>query len=235
MAHVLILRPEPDASALAERLKTAGHRPLVSPLLFTAACDWAMPVRPPAALALTSRQAAFAVAGRGALAGIAVYAIGPGTAAAAREAGLGPIVWTGDGRYERLLDALVAARPSPLLWLSGSEVRHDLPAQASALGLIATRAIVYRTVASALSDEAASALAGQSLDWALVTSPRLARQFADEIARLGLDIGALGLACLSETIASLLRPLAPRCLLVGDPPTLDGLLRAAQLIDGSRV
>jgi uroporphyrinogen-III synthase len=83
---LLLLRPEPGASASARRAAALGLRAIVAPLFTVRGLDWAAP--DPAgveAILLTSANAARH--GGSAFTGLRCYAVGEATAAAARLAG----------------------------------------------------------------------------------------------------------------------------------------------------
>ncbi|QCI78948.1 uroporphyrinogen-III synthase [Hankyongella ginsenosidimutans] len=166
--RVLILRPEPDGSRLAQRL--TGHDCIVSPLLEIVACKTPPPIPHPTTLALTSRQAA-APAFRPDWADTPLYAIGPGTAQAARDAGFTAVVHSGDGHALHLRDQLLEALPERILWPSGARIRYDLAAGLAPL--TAARWIVYEARPQTLTATAQAALANGAADWVLLTSPRL--------------------------------------------------------------
>lgn len=221
--RVLILRPEPDGSRLAQRL--AGHDCIVSPLLEIVPGDMPPPMDPPAAIALTSRQAA-QPAFRPAWARTPLYAIGPGTAQAARDAGFVRIAHTGDGHALHLRDALLAARPERILWPSGADIRYDLTAGLAPL--TAARWIVYDARPQPLTMHARAALTDGAIDWVLLTSPRLARLFAAQAT--GLDLSRTRLGCMSVAVARQVRALKSSEVRIGRLPTLDNLLFACALL-----
>jgi len=221
--RVLILRPEPDGSRLAQRL--TGHDCIVSPLLEIVACKTPPPIPHPTALALTSRQAA-APAFRPDWADTPLYAIGPGTAQAARDAGFTAVVHSGDGHALHLRDQLLEARPERILWPSGAHIRYDLAAGLAPL--TAARWIVYEARPQTLTATAQAALAGGAVDWVLLTSPRLGRLFAGQTT--GFDLSRTRLGCMSEAVARVVRPLGAGEVRVSRLPTLDNLLFACGLL-----
>jgi uroporphyrinogen-III synthase len=93
---LLILRPEPGATATAERARTMGLHPIMCPLFRVAPRAWDAP--DPAqfdCLALTSANAArHAGPALVTYAALSAFTVGDATAAAAREAGLTNIVIT---------------------------------------------------------------------------------------------------------------------------------------------
>ncbi|MBC7987264.1 MAG: uroporphyrinogen-III synthase, partial [Sphingomonadaceae bacterium] len=86
--NLLIVRPEPGASATAQRARTRGWEPLVAPLFAIAPLAWAP--RDPAAFDALLLTSANAVSHGGKALGkyreLPVYAVGAATAAAARAA-----------------------------------------------------------------------------------------------------------------------------------------------------
>jgi uroporphyrinogen-III synthase len=94
---LLVLRPEPGASATATSARGMGWSPVIAPLFTVRAVAWEPPVEQPQALLLTSANAArLGGGGLAALAALPVYAVGAATAEAARRAGFTRIV-AGDG------------------------------------------------------------------------------------------------------------------------------------------
>ena len=86
--RVLILRPEPGASATARAVAWAGHEAIVTPLFTMRPIAWTLPPGRFDAIAMTSANAA-RLGGEGlrALAHLPVFAVGAATADAARAAG----------------------------------------------------------------------------------------------------------------------------------------------------
>jgi uroporphyrinogen-III synthase len=107
MRRVLVLRPEPGASATVERARACGFKAIAKPLFEVEPIAWDVPEAASFdALLLTSANA-LRHGGEGlhALRGLPVYAVGDATAEAAREAGF-DIKGTGDAGVERLLGSL---------------------------------------------------------------------------------------------------------------------------------
>ena len=185
MTAVLILRPEPGASATAARAAALGLEPVVCPLFAIEALAWQVP--DPSgfdALLLTSANAA-AQAGPGldGLGHLPVLAVGEATAAAARAAGLS-VARSGTSDLAGLLDQL--DRPRRLLHLCGedrigSEGRHAI-----------VGCPVYR--ATAIAEPALPPTAGLL---ALVHSPRAGRRLGQLVA----DRSTLGIAAISAAAA----------------------------------
>lgn len=104
----------------------------------------------------SSRAAPYLAAALAALAPRApVYAVGPATADALRAAGV-EVAVVGDGGAASLAGAVEG---SPVLMVGAREAREELPAALRARGLVVTRVAAYDTVAAAVDDGAAWALA----------------------------------------------------------------------------
>jgi uroporphyrinogen-III synthase len=167
MRRVLVLRPEPSASATAAQARALGLEPVVIPLFEIEPIAWQAPE--PArfdALLLTSANAVRAGGEQlTALRGLPVHAVGEATADAAREAGF-DVASRGDAGVDRLLDSL---EPDlKLLHLCGEDRREGVHARQHITALV-----VYRSKAR---DGADLSAAGDAV--ALVHSPRAARRFS---------------------------------------------------------
>ena len=109
MKRVLVLRPEPGATATVDRARERGLDAVAMPLFEVDPVEW--PVPDPAefdGLLLTSANA-LRHGGEGlqALRALQVYAVGEATARMARETGF-DVTSIGEGGVERLLDAIDA-------------------------------------------------------------------------------------------------------------------------------
>ena len=188
MRRLLVLRPEPGATATVKRAQAIGLETLARPLFEIHPVDWQAP--DPAlidALLLTSASAVrFAGEQLNLLRALPVYAVGEATAAAAREAGLG-LAATGDGGVEALLSSIPAT--IKLLHLCGEDrkapetARHEI-----------TPVIVYRSV----DRQADLADVGDCV--ALIHSPRAGRRFAE----LTRDRSSIAIVAISADTADAL-------------------------------
>jgi uroporphyrinogen-III synthase len=186
MRRLLVLRPEPGASATVTRALELGLDAAAAPLFAVEPVQWEAP--DPAqfdALLLTSANA---VRHGGQqlqrLRGLQVYAVGEATAEAAREAGF-EVALSGDSG----VDALLAAMEPKLnlLHLCGADYREPQNAPQEV-----TRVIVYRVRALDAPD-----LLHASGAVALIHSPRAGRRFAELIA----DRGSIAIAAISAAAA----------------------------------
>lgn len=183
--RVLILRPEPGASATAARARALGLEPLVSPLFRIVPLEWDAPDASEfEALLLTSANAArHAGAGLGLFTSLPCYSVGEATAEAARGSGFERVIaGAGDGRAA--VAAMAEAGVRRALHLCGLD--HI------ALGhreLSIVRRIVYAAEPSGLVHPApADALV-------LLHSPRAASRFADlQPSRGNIRIAAISAA-----------------------------------------
>lgn len=122
MRPVVIVRPEPGASATAARAAALGLDARTVPLFAIEPVAWHVPDGAAYdALLLTSANAVrHAGPGLAALAGLPCHAVGAATAAAARAAGLN-VVAVGTARAQPLVDAMTSFGHHAILWLAGEE------------------------------------------------------------------------------------------------------------------
>lgn len=228
-AGVLVLRPEPGASATAARAHAMELGCIVAPLFTVHALGWQLP--DPAefdAVMMTSANAArLGGAGLTALRGLPLYAVGAATAAAARAAGFARVI-AGDEDVAALVPRAARDGVRTLLHLAGRE--HRAPV---ASGVVVTTRIVYASDAlAALPDIAAAALHRGAV--ALLHSPRAATLFASLLTAAGLDRDAIAIAALSPAVSAA-AGVGWRDAAIADMPTDDALLAAAaRLCDQDR-
>jgi len=186
MRRVLVLRPEPGASATVEKARRKGLDAIAIPLFEIEPVAWQAP--DPGgfdALLLTSANAV-RMGGDELmkLRGLPVHAVGEATAEAARGAGF-DIAAVGDGGVDRLLDSLDP--DLRLLHLCGEDRREPLKAPQSI-----TPVTVYRAMAIDRPD-----VSGASGAVALVHSPRAARRLAELVD----DRGSIAIVAISPAAA----------------------------------
>ena len=117
--RLLITRPQPDADELAAELERRGHRCLVAPLMTIVPTVSDLPLGGVQALLLTSRNGVRALAAASARRDVPVLAVGPGTAAAAEDAGFS--VEAGAGDVSALGSLVRAALKPGVFELGGSD------------------------------------------------------------------------------------------------------------------
>lgn len=182
MRPLVIVRPEPGASATAAAAERAGLVPLVMPLFQIEPVEWRMPDTSSLdGLLLTSANAVrFGGEGLGRLRDLPAYCVGESTAATARDAGFS-IAATGEGGIDALLELIPG--DLRLLHLCGTDRRRpNAPKQT--ISAVPVYRAAELTPPGSLSQLAGAVVA--------VHSPRSA-------ARLAVVADEAGLAC--ETIA----------------------------------
>ncbi len=226
--HVLVTRPEPQATRTAALLAERGHRTHIASLAVIE------PLRPelPAAAAVDAvlLTSANAVPALPAYLHLPVYTVGDATAAAARAAGATRVV-SADCDWVRLAALLQGPEGPPagarLLHLSGTAIAGDLAGAARAAGFSCERRAVYTVrPATELPPELRHLLAVGTLDAALFFSPAHAQiwcRLAAEAA-IGAKLGGIRAVCLSEAVAQPLRELDWRRVEVAVAPTLAALM-----------
>ncbi|WGH77691.1 uroporphyrinogen-III synthase [Jannaschia ovalis] len=189
-----ILLTRPDAASREVAAHLAGERIVISPLIEVAPFG-ALPADLPDLL-LSSRNAVAAYVALGGGPGRAAWVVGPGTAEAARAAGLSVRATAPDAAT---LAREVPVGTGPLLHLRGEVQRGDLAGDLRARGIPASDAVIYRQTPLALSAEALALLrAGPVL--VPLYSPRSAALFGDAVPPEAR--GNLRLVCLSRAVAA---------------------------------
>ena len=186
MRRVLVLRPEPGASATVAKARTMGLDAAAAPLFEIEPIAWEPPE--PAAfdgLLLTSANAVRSGGEQlASLRGLPVYAVGDATAQAARDSGF-DVASAGDAGVDRLLDSL---EPDlKLLHPCGEERREPHHARQAI-----TPVIVYQAKAIERPD-----LSDANGALVLVHSPRAGRRLSELV-----DVrGAIAIAAISPAAA----------------------------------
>lgn len=214
MKPLLVLRPEPGASATAERARTLGLDVRRHPLFVPRALPWTMPDGSFDALLLTSANAV-GLAGR--LPDLPAHAVGEATAAAAKASGLA-VQSVGSGGVADLLAGLPAGLR--LLHLAGEE--RILPAGTRQT---ITSVAVYRMEPLPLPP--ADLIEGSV---ALIHSPAAGRRISElEAARKTIRIAAI-----SPAAAAACGPGWDRCEAAAEPNDAALLSLAAKLCETER-
>lgn len=187
MRRLFILRPEPGASATADKARDLGLEPVVTPLFKVEPLAWELPEAASFdALLLTSANAVRCGGEQlQRLRGLPVHAVGQATADAAREAGF-DVASTGKDDVDRLLGSLEAEMK--LLHLCGEDRREPAEPRQEITPLP-----VYRSVP--IDDVRLEGLAGQV---AAVHSPRAATRLAELVE----DRFSVAVAAISAVAAS---------------------------------
>ena len=190
MRRVVVLRPEPGASATVERARSRGLEAIAIPLFEVEPVEWEVP-EPGGfdALLLTSANAVHhGGEGLQRLRVLPVYAVGPATADAARSAGF-DVTAAGDSDVDRLLGSIEPGLN--LLHLCG-EHRTEPTAAQQRISPVAVYSAKERDAPNV--SAAADAVA-------LIHSPRAGRRFAQLVDEAGLDRGSIAIAAISPAAA----------------------------------
>jgi uroporphyrinogen-III synthase len=184
MRRVLVLRPEPGASATLRRARELGLDAISVPLFEVGPVAWTAPDPTQFDGLLLTSANAIRHGGRQLerLRSLEVYAVGEATADAARQAGF-HVVFTGHSDVRGLLTSI---EPDlKLLHLCGADRRDpDGPRQEI------TRVVVYRS-----REIESPALARADGSIALIHSPRAGRRLAELTSeRSGITIAAISIA-----------------------------------------
>ena len=216
MRRVLVLRPEPDASATVERARERGLDAVAVPLFEVEPIDWDAPE--PASIDGVLLTSANAVRHGGEqlrrFRGLKTYAVGDATAAAAKDAGF-DLAAIGDSGVDRLLGSIGA--DLTLFHPSGEDRREPEKARQKI-----TAVAVYR--AWPINAPGLSASPGSV---ALIHSPRAGRRFAELVS----DRGGISVAAISDAAAESVGD-RWQAVEAADQPCEDALLAlAARLCD----
>jgi uroporphyrinogen-III synthase len=228
--RLLVTRPHEDAVSFAELLRARGHIPIVAPIMDVRPHDGPpIALEGVQALLATSANGVRALALRTRKRNVALYAVGPQTAEAAKSAGF-KTVHSAEGDSTALVE-FVADRADPakglLLHAAGAETAGRLRQALQAKGFKVETMVLYDAVpASELPDTAKDALRDGSLDGALLFSPRSAKTFATLTteAKLEASCGRLDAFCISPATAAALSPLSFARVSVAGAPNQDAML-----------
>ncbi len=192
--RIIVLRPQPGATATAQALRTAGYDPLVCPLFRIEQVGWT-PADANAYDALLVGSANVFRHGGPALADLKelpVYAVGGKTARMALDLGF-RVHGQGQGGLAALLPMLAEDGHLHILRLAGED-HVDLPSTRLAID---TR-IVYRSRALPMPNTLEEAL--QSPAVVLLHSARAAQHFAQLVDAAGLGRGHISLALFAPAL-----------------------------------
>jgi uroporphyrinogen-III synthase len=205
--RVLVTRPAGDAEALAEELRRRGHSPLLSPVMeIHLQAGPEVPLDGIQAVVATSANGIRALAPRTPDRTRPVFAVGPQTAAAAREAGFASVVESGGDAAALALTVADSLDPGAgaLLHVAGRERSGDLARRLRAAGFSVRAEVLYEAVpVPHLSAAAAEALTASEIDAAMFYSPRSARLFGDQVRAAQLTELCRGIValCISQAAA----------------------------------
>jgi uroporphyrinogen-III synthase len=227
--RVLITRPIEDAKPLADALVERGIDVLIEPLLeVTPLADVEIDLQGVQALLFTSANGVRAFAAASPRRSLRVFAVGDGSAEAARRAGFDEVE-SAKGDVEALA-ALVVDRLRPedglLFHAAGTVTAGDLKSRLEALGYQVRRAQLYDAkIATTLSTETRANLTLGGIDAILLFSPRTARTFADLWRAAGSpSLSNIEALCLSAAVAREIDTLGWSGVEIADRPDLPSML-----------
>lgn len=231
--RVLITRPREDAEPFARALTTLGHACVIEPLLDVVFLDGpALDLIGVQAILLTSANGARAVARRTSARDIAVIAVGPATASAARSAGFTTVSESSGEGVDGLADCVrkkLRSADGSLLHPTGSVTAGDLAAALEPQGFNVRREAIYDAQAvDHLSGATVAELTAGLIDAATFFSPRTAALFVElcEEENLGPALSRIRAICLSPAVAAALAPAAFAEIKVAEKPSQDAMLAA---------
>jgi uroporphyrinogen-III synthase len=228
--RLLVTRPAEDAAGLIALLAGKGHEVTGAPIMeIRLIADAALDLSGVEAVLITSRNGLRALAAATPRRDLPLLAVGPASAAAAREAGFAEVL-SAEGDVAALA-ALVAARLKPahgtLLHVAGTVTAGDLAGPLSARGFPLRRAVLYEAAAAArLPGPARDFLTANRPGGVLLYSPRSAALFRRLVTEAGLApaLGSLTAFCLSEAVAAEARALPFGAVAVAPRPEQDSVL-----------
>jgi uroporphyrinogen-III synthase len=225
--HILITRPEPDASDWRSKFEARGAQVTVDPLL---EIEYLAPqfaeLTSVQALIATSRNALRALKASPVLSqaiALPVFTVGPATSQHARDLGF-TTIQEGPASARDLVP-LITDRATPangrLLHLCGDKLAFDLGAALSPHGFTLDCLPVYRSrPATKLHSHTIDALASGTIDTVMLMSPFTAKTFAILTLQAGLheQCQRLVYVCLSQNISTALAPLNPAKVHIASAP-----------------
>ena len=213
---VIVLRPEPGASATVARAKAMHLDARACPLFEARGIAWSCP--DPAAftaiLFTSANGARLCGPGRQRYIHLPAFAVGDATAEAARETGFTSVI-TGESNIAQLVAKIATLGKHRLLHLSGAEV-----SEVDFMGIEVERRIVYDTITLPPTATMLETLSAGGI--ALVHSARA----GERLAEVALDRGGLSLVAISARAAEAAGTGWQR-LVIADHPRDEAVLEAA--------
>lgn len=207
MTRVLVTRAARDAEAFCEMCRVRGLAPIAAPVMEIKTHRKDLDLSGVVAVAFTSVNGVRSFAANNKDRTLPVFAVGPVTAAAAREAGFGSVL-VADGDVEALAAAIVESQPrisGEILHIAGANRAGDLAALLAGHGIVARRETLYAARAlPALAPEVVAGLTGAApIEWVSFFSPRTMRLFLNLVRNAGAQsaLANVRAACLSDAVA----------------------------------
>ena len=174
-------------------------------------------------LIATSRHAIAAVARSAKRRDLPLWAVGPGTAQAARQAGFATVHEAGGDARALIRDLREAGATGPFLHLRGAHVAADIVAELGALGHEARGAIVYSQDATQLDAQALSRLQAGGIFVLSAFSPRSATLLVKALHALDMRNSVLHAIAISAAAAAPLRDLPLSSCRIAARPDADAM------------
>ncbi len=224
--HVLITRPEPQATHTSNRLKDAGFTVLSEPCQRVNGIEAVL--QPAEAYIITSQNAVEYGLKHVADKGAVIFTVGEKTAQAAEALGF-EVIFAADGDAESLVE-MILSRWMPeqgnLLHLSGTNISTDVSAILSAIGYKTERAVVYEAEKLEKPSKATlDAIKKQDIDAALFYSARAVTIFNQWIEDAGClsALNSIEAIVMSQRIADTLG-MGWKCIKIADRSEEDALI-----------
>ncbi len=231
--RIIVTRPKSDATTLQERVEALGHDVVLEPLL-TLSFDGCEAIELDAAQALlvTSKNGLRALEHQRLLEGALstpIFAVGPGTAAAAQKLGFEHII-AGRGTGRDLVTEIMGhldPHAGHIVHLAGDTLAFDLAGEVALHGFRIVAPVVYRMAAAKrFSAPTAYDIAAGEADAVMLLSPRTAEVWISLVHEQGLAPFAKRMThlCLSSDVAKRLAPLGAIRIETAAAPNLDEML-----------
>jgi uroporphyrinogen-III synthase len=239
--HVLITRPERDATDLKSRIVALGCEVTLAPLLDIQFKSIALEALSDAAgVVATSRNGLQALARSAALPAaltLPVFTVGPATTRLARELGFATVI-SGPGTAAELVPVIAghsAAQSGPLVHLAGDHLAFDLVGTLSAHGITVKAVEAYASVAAkTLSGDVVSLLTSGRLDAVILMSPRSAAIWSALISALPVKpkLTKVTHICLSRAVAAKLAGISGLQTVIAEKPNADEIVSEVYRLAG---
>ncbi len=233
--RLLVTRPETDAAELKAHLIAMGHEVLVEPLLrviYHELDTEDVDLTEAQALIATSRNSIRALARTvqaTAVAGLPVFAVGPGTGATAQALGFGNVIQGPSDAHAlvELVSEHAEVNAGPLVYLAGEVKAADVGGELRRLGFHVQEPILYSVQPAAeLSPDIVARINAGEVGGVILMSPQTAQIYSRLIKAHGLSAPARGIIhfCLSENVVRGIAGIDPRRAIVAAAPNLKSLL-----------
>ncbi|HET7334479.1 MAG TPA: uroporphyrinogen-III synthase [Rhizomicrobium sp.] len=228
--RILVTRPEDDAAAFAALLKARGHEAVLAPLLSIRLIgESEIDLDGVQAILATSANGIRALARRSVRRDVAVFAVGPQTAEAAKTLGYTNVKNAGGDAKKMVVATQDWAKPDDgaLLHAAGLHTQGALAAGLGKHGFDVRSAVLYEAVAAEeLPHSVVLALREHKIQAVAHFSPRSARIFRECVTKARAKSACAGLTalCISQAAADALAPLKFRAVRVAKSPDQDAVL-----------